>query len=81
MEEQKDAGKKSFLKAVNGVDEIVGTPIKLTPIRVEGGSVIVEEDEEDIEKKAIHCMYDVIHRVTYQKGDKPFSPIELQTKL
>lgn len=53
----------------------------LTPIRMEGGNVIVEVDEEDIEKESVNCAYDMIGRVTYQKGDKPFSPVELETKL
>lgn len=74
-------GKKSFLDAVNGDGSSTGVPMNLTPIRVEGGNVIVEVDEEEIEKESVNCAYDVIGRVTYQKGDKPFSHAELQTKL
>lgn len=41
------------MEAVNEVVSTVGIPIKLTPIRVEGGNFIVEVDEEVIEKEAV----------------------------
>lgn len=48
---------------------------------MDGGNLIVEVDEDDIEKEAIHCVYDVIGRVTYHKGDKPYTIMELELKL
>lgn len=70
---------KTFLNALNG--NVVGKPLKWTPLCLEGGNVIIEVDEEDIENEAQQCVYDIVGRVTYQKGDKPFSTPELKTKL
>lgn len=55
--------------------------MKLAPIKIEGGNIIIELDKEGIEKEVIQCSYEIIGRITYQKGDKPYSTPELQTKL
>lgn len=54
---------------------------KRTPMCIEAGKDIIEVDEDDIENEAKQCVYDIIRRVTYQKGDKPYSSSDLKAKL
>lgn len=53
----------------------------MDPNKVEGGNIIVEIDKEDVEKEATNCIYEVIGRISYQKGDKPLSTPEMKNKL
>lgn len=41
----------------------------------------MEVDEQDVEKEASSCVYDVIGEIAYKKGDKPLSIPEMKTKL
>lgn len=56
-------------------------PLRLTPLEVEGGNVIVEVDEEEVEKESLFYQFDVKWGIIYQKGDKPFTSMELKGKL
>lgn len=80
-EDSSSLPKKSFADVLCGEAATMGTPLNLAPIRVEGGNVIIEVDEEEIEKEVMLCSYDIIGRVVYQKGDRPLSATELQSKL
>lgn len=48
---------------------------------MEGRNIIIKVDEEDVEKEAINCIYDIIGRVSYKKGDKSLITMELKVKL
>lgn len=70
---------KSFLEAASRVG--MGTSLKWKPLRVDGGNIIIEVDEEDVEKEVRKCICDAIRRVSYQKGDKPLTTMKLRVKL
>lgn len=73
-------GRKSFVEALTGSS--VPVPIKpIPPPRYEGGNVIVEVDDEDYEKEVRQCQFDVIGRIIMQKGDRPYSTLEIFDKL
>lgn len=57
----------------------MGPPLKWTPLMVEGGNIVIKVDE-DLEKEARNCIYDVIGRVSYQNGDKPRTTMELKAR-
>lgn len=45
------------------------------------GSVIIEVDEEEIQKEVPLCQFDVIGKIKFQKGDSAYTSMELKAKL
>lgn len=50
---------KSFLEATREGTS-VGVPLRVSPLRVEGGNIIVKIDEEDIEKETQRYQFNII---------------------
>lgn len=58
--EATEGREKSFIEDIRDCN-VSATPLKSTPLRVEGRNVIVEIDEEDIKNEVMCCQYDVNH--------------------
>lgn len=43
-------------------------PLKWTPIRIEGNNIIAEVIEDDMEKEAFHCQFDIIGSHVRKRG-------------
>lgn len=43
--------------------------------------MIIEVDKADIKEESVHCQYDIIRKLTYQRVDKPMNIMELKSKL
>lgn len=45
-----------------------------TPLLVEGINIVIEVDQDDIEKKALRCQHDVIGRIPIKREKIPTRP-------
>lgn len=71
---------KSFTEAHRGNEQPIMVRA-IPPPRFEGGNVIVELDEDDCDKEARKCQFDVIGRTLLQKGEKSYTNKEIYNKL
>lgn len=76
--------KTSFHDALSGYIEeelLNGERLNWMPLIIEGVNIIIEVEEDDIEKEVGLCEYDVIGRIIFHKWDKPYSITEVKTKF